>query len=153
MAREVVRARHLFHWELEFPEVFFGSDGRRLENGGFDAVMGNPPWDMIRAEACYADAREDPGGRVVLRFTRDAGIYTAQSDGHANHYQLFIERAVSLTRRGGRVGLVLPAGLATDTAARRCAAGCSARATWMRWSGSKTSEASSPFTAASGFCS
>ena len=40
--------------------------------------------------------------------------YTAQSDGHANAYQLFVERAVSLTRAGGRFGLVVPHGLASD---------------------------------------
>jgi hypothetical protein len=50
----------------------------------------------------------------VVRFTRDSGIYTAQSDGHANCYQLFLERTIMLTRIGGRVGLVLPAGLAID---------------------------------------
>ena len=50
----------------------------------------------------------------VVRFTRDAGVYRAQSDGHANRYQLFVERAIALTRPGGRIGLVLPSGLATD---------------------------------------
>lgn len=32
------KAIHPFHWEIEFPEVF----GR--ENGGFDAMVGNPPF-------------------------------------------------------------------------------------------------------------
>ena len=27
-----------FHWEIEFPEVF------ARENGGFDAIVGNPPF-------------------------------------------------------------------------------------------------------------
>ena len=97
--------------------MFFARDGSRLANGGFDAVLGNPPWDMIRADSPgnpgHDIAPDDP--RRVLRFTRDAGIYTAQSDGHANCYQLFGERAIALTRSGGRVGLVLPAGLAIDS--------------------------------------
>jgi hypothetical protein len=29
---------HFFHWRLEFPEVF--------ERGGFDVMLGNPPWDV-----------------------------------------------------------------------------------------------------------
>ena len=125
-AKEISEARRFFHWELECPEVFFAQDGTRLANGGFDAVLGNPPWDMIRADrpgkpgsTGHDIAPDDPGR--VLRFTRDAGIYTAQSDGHANCYQLFGERAAALTRAGGRVGLVLPAGLAIDngSAARR----------------------------------
>ena len=109
-------ARRLFHWELEYPEVFFDRDGRRRPRPGFDAVIGNPPWDMIRADAGPAEgrprAREDAAS--VVRFTRDSGAYTAQSDGHANRYQLFVERAMALTRAGGRLGLVLPSGLATD---------------------------------------
>jgi len=113
-AEAVSQAGRFFHWELECPEVFFAPDGGRLANGGFDAVLGNPPWDMIRADTSGATgAHEDP--RRILRFTRDAGVYSAQSGGHANCYQLFAERAVSLTRGGGRVGLVLPAGLAIDS--------------------------------------
>jgi Eco57I restriction-modification methylase len=115
-AHAVAVARRLFHWELEFPEVFFDRNGHRLPLAGFDAVIGNPPWDMIRADAGSADTRagaRDDVARVV-RFTRDAGIYTAQSDGHANRYQLFVERAIALTKPGGRIGLVLPSGLATD---------------------------------------
>ena len=117
----VGEARRLFHWELEFPEVFFERDGSRLPRAGFDAVIGNPPWDMIRADSGAADVR--PRARAamapVLRFTRDAGIYHSQSDGHANRYQLFVERAISLTRPGGRFGLVLPSGLATDHGSAR----------------------------------
>ena len=35
-----------FHWELEFPEAFFDDGGRRV-NAGFDAVIGNPPYDVL----------------------------------------------------------------------------------------------------------
>jgi len=34
--------RHFFHWRLEFPEVF--------EVGGFDVVLGNPPWERIKLQ-------------------------------------------------------------------------------------------------------
>src|SRR5262245_17561973 len=85
-ADRVAEARRFFNWELEFPEVFFGAGGQRLPTAGFDAVIGNPPWDMIRADAGSAEARSRArlDGAAVLRFTRQAGIYTAQSDGHAN---------------------------------------------------------------------
>jgi len=115
-ADETSRRRRLFHWELEFPEVFFDRDGTPRPHGGFDAVIGNPPWDMIRADAGEIDARAEARGDIsrFLRFTRDSGVYRSQSDGHANRYQLFVERAIALTRAGGRFGMVLPAGLATD---------------------------------------
>jgi hypothetical protein len=115
-ADAVSAARRFFHWELEFPEVFFGQDGRRLSQPGFDAVIGNPPWDMIRADAGSRETRSRARAELtpLLRFIRQAGTYTAQSDGHANRYQLFVERTIDLTRAGGRLGLVLPSGLATD---------------------------------------
>ena len=50
-------------------------------------------------------------------FARGSGLYLLQGDGHANLYQLFLERSLTLVRAGGRIGLVLPSGLATDTGA------------------------------------
>jgi hypothetical protein len=100
LAARIALNRRFFHWELEFPEVF-ASDGFQ----GFDAIVGNPPWDMVRGR------REL---RQSLRFTRDSGTFRLQSSGHGNLYQLFLERALRLARPGGRVGIVLPWGVATD---------------------------------------
>ena len=85
---------------------------------------------MIRADTGSADSRVRSRTDIapVLRFARDAGVYTAQSIGHANRYQLFAERALALARHGGRIGLVLPSGLATDQGSaplrRRLLSGC-----------------------------
>jgi hypothetical protein len=115
-ADEVTRKRRPFHWELEFPEVFFDAAGRHDPRGGFDAVLGNPPWDVLRADTGSRDERaagqRDRG--ESLRFFRDAGVYRHQGGGHANRYQLFCERALQIARTGGRIGLILPSGLATD---------------------------------------
>jgi len=43
-AKAIAEERRFFHWELEFPEVFFDRDGQRLQNPGFSAVVGNPPY-------------------------------------------------------------------------------------------------------------
>jgi hypothetical protein len=116
LSGEAAAAHRFLHWEVEFPEVFFDASGNRRPRAGFDAVIGNPPWDMIRADAGSTDTRRHARARnaPVLRFTRDAGVYVTQSTGHANRYQLFAERALALARHGGRIGLVLPSGLATD---------------------------------------
>jgi hypothetical protein len=115
-AAEIARTQRSFHWHLEFPEAFFDRAGRRRADGGFDAVLGNPPWDVMRSDTGTAEARE--GDRVVqrerVRFFRSAGIYSMQSAGHSNRYQLFVERALQILKPGGRVGLILPSGLATD---------------------------------------
>lgn len=37
-------------WDLTFPEVF-QPDASGARTGGFDAVLGNPPWDMVQQNA------------------------------------------------------------------------------------------------------
>jgi hypothetical protein len=113
-SREIARNGRFFHWMLEFPEVYFDENGEPLPNGGFDAVVGNPPWDMLRADS--GDTREQTRLSNVLtkRFLRTSGIYRHLDGGHINRYQVFLERALTLTRKGGRIGFLLPSGFATD---------------------------------------
>jgi len=42
-----------FHWPLAFPEVMIG-------NGGFDVVLGNPPWERIKLQEQEFFASRDP---------------------------------------------------------------------------------------------
>jgi hypothetical protein len=37
-----------FIFEIEFPEVFFQESGQPRENPGFDFVIGNPPWEVVK---------------------------------------------------------------------------------------------------------
>lgn len=107
-------SHRLFHWELEFPEVFFSEDGTRRVDAGFDAVLGNPPWDMVRADGTADRAQARLQGSALVRFVRDSGVYEARSDGQVNRYQLFAERSLALCKPGGRFGLVLPSGVVSD---------------------------------------
>jgi hypothetical protein len=115
-SRVEAAARRFFHWTLEFPEVFYSDSGAPIAGAGFDAVIGNPPWDMLRDDndgrGTRPSARADAVG--LLGFVRSSGVYRAQGDGQTNLYQLFVERAFRLTRAGGRMGLVVPWGLASD---------------------------------------
>lgn len=117
---DALAARHRFHhWPLAFPEIFRNERGERLPDGGFDAVLGNPPWDMVRGdsgEGGVRTGRRDDAHRFT-DFVREAGIYRVESRSHVNLYQLFAERALQLVRPGGRLGLVLPSGVMTDAGA------------------------------------
>jgi len=114
--RAAAARERFFHWTLEFPEVFYSEDGRLLPAPGFDAVIGNPPWETLRGDRGNADVRRRAAdaSSCLTVFTRSSGVYRLQSGGHANLYQLFLERALSLARPGGRVGLILPSGFASD---------------------------------------
>jgi len=46
-AQEIAVEKSFFHWELEFPEIFF-EGGAPKENPGWDAVVGNPPYVRIQ---------------------------------------------------------------------------------------------------------
>ena len=107
-ARETAAAQQFFHWRFEFPEVFYTADGAPLRDAGFDVVLGNPPWDMLREDGSKQDVAKLHG------FVRGSGLYTLQGRGHTNLYQLFLERTARLLKPGGRGGLILPAGLASD---------------------------------------
>lgn len=106
-------ARGFFHWPLEFPDVFHEADGHTRTRPGFDAVIGNPPWEMLRKEDGDTEARS----RSLLRYVRQSGQYPSCADGHLNLYQAFVDRSLSLVRAGGRIGLVLPWSVATDDGA------------------------------------
>jgi hypothetical protein len=55
-----------FHWPLAFPEAF--------ATGGFDAVVGNPPWDKLKVERHEFFGRYLPGLRGLAEEPRRAAI-------------------------------------------------------------------------------
>jgi hypothetical protein len=80
----------------------------RQPDGGFDAVGRQ----STVGECCASITGQ--ARLPAVRFSRESGIYRAQSRGHANQYQLFVERALTLLRPGGRLGLLVPGGFLTD---------------------------------------
>jgi hypothetical protein len=49
---ELDRRHRFFHWRLEFPDVF--------ARGGFDCVLGNPPWERIKLQEQEFFSFRDP---------------------------------------------------------------------------------------------
>jgi hypothetical protein len=60
-ARAIVRRLRdelrFFHWELEYPEVFAA--------GGFDAIVGNPPWEIRKPSSQEFFSAVDPAYRAL----------------------------------------------------------------------------------------
>lgn len=96
-----------FHWELEFPEVFFDDAGRR-QDAGFDAVIGNPPYDVL-SEA--ETGRDLSALRAVIE---QEPIYQPSRRGKNNLYKLFICRALDLLAQGGYLGFITPMAVLGD---------------------------------------
>ncbi|NQW02939.1 MAG: N-6 DNA methylase [Acidobacteria bacterium] len=115
VARQMAAQHQMFHWPLEFPDVFYDTTGAPRRDAGFDAVIGNPPWEMIRRDA--TSGRRGCGRDPVVAFVRGSGLFPLCQRGHLNLYQPFVERSLSLARPGGRVGLIVPWGFAVDDGA------------------------------------
>jgi len=53
VVRRLAEHHGFFHWALEFPDVFGGA-------GGFDCVLGNPPWERIKLQEQEFFATRNP---------------------------------------------------------------------------------------------
>lgn len=74
-------ARRPFHWAAEFPECFVDEDGQPLgSQAGFDVIIGNPPWEIVKPDLREYYAQFDPD--IESHFTREqAEKRIAQLDG------------------------------------------------------------------------
>lgn len=136
-----------FDWREAFPEVFDAS-----EDEGFDAVIGNPPWERMKLQereffalsapeiATASNAAErrrkierleksnpelykkyleaQAQASAQLDYCRRSGRYPLTGKGDVNTYAVFTELAASLVSSDGRVGLLVPSGIATDHTTR-----------------------------------
>lgn len=144
-ANKLAEEKHFFHWCLEFPEVF--------EQGGFDCVLGNPPWELLQiaekeffasrsaaiANAANKAAREKliqelPQKNIELaqafedtkhnadaqnKFIRVSGRFPLTAVGKINTYAVFAETTRKLISINGRVGVIVPTGIATDDTCKK----------------------------------
>jgi hypothetical protein len=164
--RRLAGEYQFFHWHLAYPDVFrVPLREATLENeqtgwnGGFDVVLGNPPWERIKLQEheWFASRRPDIATarntaerrrKIAALEAEDPRLYRAfldsrrraegeshfvrnssgmQADGHRrwgrfplcargdiNTYMLFAETNRLLITPHGRVGCIVPSGIATD---------------------------------------
>jgi hypothetical protein len=87
------KALNPFHWRLEFPAVFFETDGKPRPEAecGFDAVLGNPPYISTHTSSAetWRDALEERAG-----YLEDLYVH-------------FTDLGFQLLRPGGRFGFIV----------------------------------------------
>ena len=59
-ARSIAEREGFLHWEVAFPGVWYRDWQSTCPEGGFDAVIGNPPWDRIKLQEVEWFATRDP---------------------------------------------------------------------------------------------
>ena len=85
-----IRRVNPFDWPAEFPEIMAG--------GGFDAVIGNPPYIRIQTMKDWVPTE--------VEFYKQS--YKTASKGNYDIYVIFVERALRLLNNHGRLGYILP---------------------------------------------
>lgn len=86
-----LNSKDFFHWDLEFPDVFYGN------NTGFDCVIGNPPYVDIKLD------EYDTHYKCSRFITNECG----------NLYVYTIERSCQILNWRGRMSFVIPLSLFT----------------------------------------
>ncbi len=87
---EVMRKINVFDWEKEFANIF--------TNGGFDVVIGNPPY--IRIQILKDISPES------VNYIKDN--YYSSSKGNTDIYITFIEKGLNLLNNSGVLSYILP---------------------------------------------
>jgi type I restriction-modification system DNA methylase subunit len=85
-----IRRVNPFDWKAEFPEI--------MAVGGFDIIVGNPPYVRIQTMKEWAPFN--------VEFYKQ--IYIAARKGNYDIYVVFVERALQLLNAKGRMGYILP---------------------------------------------
>ena len=94
----ITREKRFFHWEIEFPEVFYEQMSgyeqkvQMKNNPGFDCVVGNPPYGLDFETA----------------FKKYLGEHFKVSEYQLESFALFIEQAIVLLRQGGLHSYITP---------------------------------------------
>lgn len=95
-SQTLAKEERYFHWELEFPIAFYEQDGTRKEDGGFDVVLGNPPYipteQLPKSHRSYLTSEFEE----VLHRKYDSSV-------------AFLQQSFRLANnRNGHVGMITP---------------------------------------------
>ena len=123
LADNVKSGNSLVEWDVITSSLLADEDERRLnpldfdkafpaimKNGGFDCIVGNPPYDVLEKERGEDSWPHD----LVHQYVRNKAEYRPAMGGKLNMYRFFVVRAHRLAKYGGRIGMIVPLSLAGD---------------------------------------
>lgn len=90
-AERALEGVHVFHWPLEFPDV--------MGRGGFDVVIGNPPWERIKLQEQEFFATRSPEiAGAPNKAARDRLIKSLETAGEGTREHAIFEAFVAAKR-------------------------------------------------------
>lgn len=105
-ARARAQGVRFLHWELAFPTVWPGA-GHGERAGGFDAVIGNPPWDRMKLQEIEWFAERGPEIAKAIRASDRKRLIAALKTDNDPLWQEYLaakefaETAIDVARRCG----------------------------------------------------
>ena len=97
-------------WQLYFPKVF-------KENGGFDAVIGNPPYGLLNKKQNQNESIK--ANEFELKCYKESDIYKPAKGGMINIFRLFICKSYDILRKDGHLSLIFPMAFMCDLSAAK----------------------------------
>jgi hypothetical protein len=146
-ANKLAEEKHFFHWCLEFPEVFevedpgfdcvlgnppweriklqgkefFASRSAEIANAankaGREKLIKELPKKNSELGQAFEDAKHD--AEAQSKFIRESSRFPLTAVGDINTYAVFAETTRKLISPNGRVGIIVPTGIATDDTCKK----------------------------------
>jgi type I restriction-modification system DNA methylase subunit len=86
-----------FHWKIDFSNIF--------ENGGFDVIIGNPPY-LTFSRVSGSKGMEKTLFKSYKQYLND--IYPYSAEYKISTYAVFMNRGISLLNRDGMISYITP---------------------------------------------
>lgn len=104
-----------------FPEPLYISpeDLDGLTEAGFDAIVSNPPYLILKPNKSKAGIGGFDKIREQVTYYRNCGFYQYSIEGVLNLYKLAIERMLQMLKLGGELGVICPSTLFGDVSAKK----------------------------------
>lgn len=104
-----------------FPEPLHISptDLDGLTEAGFDAIVSNPPYLVLKPNKSKAGVGGSDKIQEQVTYYRNCGYYQYSIEGMLNLYQLAIERMLQMLKPNGEMGIICPSTLFGDVSAKK----------------------------------
>lgn len=90
-----------------------------LTEMGFDAIVSNPPYLVLKPNKSKAGVGGSDKIQEQVTYYRNCGFYQYSIEGMLNLYQLAIERMLQMLKPGGELGIICPSTLFGDVSAKK----------------------------------
>lgn len=100
-----VSSKPFILWQLYFPKVF-------RDNGGFDIVIGNPPYGLLNKKQNQNESIK--ANKFELNYYKQSDIYRPAKGGMINIFRLFICKSYDVLRKDAHLSLIFPMAFMCD---------------------------------------